>query len=780
MSSKHPSWFGVGMSILVLLVALALPTGSAQARNPDLSYWTSNVSESDQPAELGEQDFAPEIAVVGATVHVMWITRNADWSGHKLFYRRSTDNGATWEPKKLLFQSDDMVTDNAYRRMAVSGNTVHIAFSHYEGSWYGVLTYIRSTDNGATFDGSRNLFTAASVYHVYDIYVSAEGKNAIIGFRSQCNYCINNAYILKISNDNGANFAERTAYSTTTGSSWKVSDMQVVGNNIYVLYTDSYYYYGIQYSRLYVASSSDGGINFNSAKISVPSKNGEDKTYPLQDEHYVPKLAGVGNTVSVIWSGLDADDVHTIFYRRSINAGATWEAVQSLTAGTPAQGKAFQAGLETLATKGDYVYTLFVTTATNINLRRSTNGGASFSNVQELTTTTPYTNQGWWPVIKTDPTDASGASVYALWTYPTYVYSRDGGATFTKPALIIPYFSLGGAYASAATRPQMVIGEDGKLHYAVMAHYYSNDLCGGYCDDDIIYRGVTESPAPSVNNQALKVDSIDSNRYDNMQVPASDWLDFTSQLTAEVWVKSYAGGVTTGTTSVIKPIFHNQTTGKSNFAYALQTWDRYGQRQAQAQIRTGDGEFSVNPSSATEGLVPDGVWTHLAMTYNAAGGANNLKLYMNGRLIATATATGNLATKDGLFFAGRYGIWELDELRLWGRVRTQAEIAGALHKTLASNEPGLNAYYNFDGTTRDITGHGNDGILMYKEAFVPSSIEPPKTEDVTGDGVVNALDVVAVINAVLGIQPLPAADVNGDGATNALDVVAVINAVLGL
>ena len=40
------------------------------------------------------------------------------------------------------------------------------------------------------------------------------------------------------------------------------------------------------------------------------------------------------------------------------------------------------------------------------------------------------------------------------------------------------------------------------------------------------------------------------------------------------------------------------------------------------------------------------------------------------------------------------------------------------------------------------------------------------------------LDVVAVINAVLGIQPLPAADVNGDGAVNALDVVFVINRVL--
>jgi len=67
---------------------------------------------------------------------------------------------------------------------------------------------------------------------------------------------------------------------------------------------------------------------------------------------------------------------------------------------------------------------------------------------------------------------------------------------------------------------------------------------------------------------------------------------------------------------------------------------------------------------------------------------------------------------------------------------------------------------------------GGIGVLDLKPDAQPG--------DVNGDNNINALDVVAVINAVLGIQPLPAADVNGDGATNALDVVFVINKVLGL
>jgi hypothetical protein len=270
------------------------------------------------------------------------------------------------------------------------------------------------------------------------------------------------------------------------------------------------------------------------------------------------------------------------------------------------------------------------------------------------------------------------------------------------------------------------LGEDGKFHYTVISQFTSAELCGGICDPDIFYRGVTQSPLPISTDKALKiVTGRDLDRYDNMQVRATDWLNFSSRLTAEVWVKPAPGGETTGTTSASKPIFYKQSVGGSNlydFAYSLLTHDRYGQRQARGEIRTADGTFGVNPYSHTEGLVPDGTWTHLAMTYDAAGGTDNLKLYMNGLLIATATATGNLATEDGLFFAGKYGIWEIDELRLWAVVRTQSEIASNMRIWLTGNETGLNAYYNFNGTTRDITRHGNDGILMYKEEFVPSGV----------------------------------------------------------
>ena len=82
--------------------------------------------------------------------------------------------------------------------------------------------------------------------------------------------------------------------------------------------------------------------------------------------------------------------------------------------------------------------------------------------------------------------------------------------------------------------------------------------------------------------------------------------------------------------------------------------------------------------------------------------------------------------------------------------------------------------YNSRLTPTQMRGENGVGYLKLKA-------EPPALPgDVNGDGGVNALDVVATINAVLGINPLPAADVNKDGSVNALDVVFVINRVLGI
>ena len=51
--------------------------------------------------------------------------------------------------------------------------------------------------------------------------------------------------------------------------------------------------------------------------------------------------------------------------------------------------------------------------------------------------------------------------------------------------------------------------------------------------------------------------------------------------------------------------------------------------------------------------------------------------------------------------------------------------------------------------------------------------------DVTGDNIVNILDIVQMVNMVLGtMDSVPAADVNDDDTINILDIVIVVNIIL--
>ena len=51
--------------------------------------------------------------------------------------------------------------------------------------------------------------------------------------------------------------------------------------------------------------------------------------------------------------------------------------------------------------------------------------------------------------------------------------------------------------------------------------------------------------------------------------------------------------------------------------------------------------------------------------------------------------------------------------------------------------------------------------------------------DVNGDGTLNVLDVVQLVNMILsGGDISPASDVNGDGALNVLDIVQLVSLIL--
>ena len=267
--------------------------------------------------------------------------------------------------------------------------------------------------------------------------------------------------------------------------------------------------------------------------------------------------------------------------------------------------------------------------------------------------------------------------------------------------------------------------------------WYSTGVGG---DHDIFHNRRVPPGAPSGGNHALHLvafpnpgDGTGDERCDNMAVANSPAINFTNTMSVEMWIKPAVGS----RNKMWVAIKANETSYlESPTGYQFGTHDYGNARRPNAGIRTVDDKF-VNWGGE---VLPDNTWTHLAMTYDANAGENNFILYVNGQISTSQTATGALYPGEGLLYVGGPGSFsenfngEVDELRLWNRTLSRNEIQGRMHQALTGSEPGLVAYYSFDNTTRDLTGSGHDGVLMYKERFVPSSpFNPPKVYVGEGD-----------------------------------------------
>jgi len=361
--------------------------------------------------------------------------------------------------------------------------------------------------------------------------------------------------------------------------------------------------------------------------------------------------------------------------------------------------------------KGNHLYVLFPTSDGKMRLRRSVDGGATF-----LAARVVSDKGGWWPGVRFSPDEKTGATVYFFWDSPSFRRSVDGGKTLDKVMWLYPAYTTGNYQRSHRV---VALGE--KIHSLSSAQLYSLELCDSYCDRDMLYRKIVPAPAAAAKGRGLRLYTENvpfEVRADNMQAQAKT-LGMTGALMAEVWVADMGGGIGTGYTDYHTPIFFKQVTPDpyAERAYSIGTQAVYGGgRRIVGELRTATG-FHRIVAEGDAGLLPAQAWTHLALVYDPQASRNNLRLIKNGALIATKTVTGKVIPGNGNLIVGRYGNWIVDELRIWARALSAYELKNKSGGPLTGSETGLRAYYNFDKTTRDITGKGNDGILMYKESY---------------------------------------------------------------
>jgi hypothetical protein len=210
---------------------------------------------------------------------------------------------------------------------------------------------------------------------------------------------------------------------------------------------------------------------------------------------------------------------------------------------------------------------------------------------------------------------------------------------------------------------------------------------------------------------ALQFDGVN----DYVNVAASASLNITSAITIEAWVKKFANVEWSSVITKGKPPANVLTTN-----YSLHFASTGG------LIFTGDS-LGQAKSSLT---FPLNEWHHVAVTWDGSV----IKFYIDGMLDSLRTPftrsliPNNLDLTIGADFPGdvEYFSGQLDEVRLWNIGRTQQQIKDNMHLKLTGSEVGLVGYWRFDegsGTnTNDVSGHGNNGILVNNPYWVLSGV----------------------------------------------------------
>lgn len=245
----------------------------------------------------------PSIAVSGKDIHVIWMD---DTPGNdEIFYKRSLDNGASWSKQKRLTKN---VGNSGYPSIAVSGSNIHVVWEdHTPGNLE--LYYKRSIDNGASWSKQRRLTRNAGGSARPAVAVFGSNVHVVWADSTPGNY----EAFYKRSSDNGVTWGKQKRLTSTALTSISTA-IAVSGNNIHV----TWWVKGT--AEIYYKRSNDNGANWRKTKRLTNNVGASSS----------PAIDVSGGIVYVFWQD-DTPGNYEIYYKRSSDSGATWAKQKRLT-----------------------------------------------------------------------------------------------------------------------------------------------------------------------------------------------------------------------------------------------------------------------------------------------------------------------------------------------------------------------------------------------------------------------------------------------------------------
>ena len=223
------------------------------------------------------------------------------------------------------------------------------------------------------------------------------------------------------------------------------------------------------------------------------------------------------------------------------------------------------------------------------------------------------------------------------------------------------------------------------------------------------------------NDYALQFNGV--NQY--VDCGLGDSLKLSNGITMEAWI--WAGPIPNDVLWAIVSSQNDGTiSGSGMYLDGRLNSDSMTNPRRHIHFQLGNGSWHSSNSTA---IVPESQWVHIAVTRKAG---EDGKFYFNGTLVPSIsvgwsgginfTSTWNIGRQQDL--GTRYFKGMIDEVRIWNKGLTAAEILDTMCGQLTGGEPNLVGCWDMDEgsgtTTADLTANGNNGTLYNSVTWASS------------------------------------------------------------
>jgi Neuraminidase (sialidase) len=188
------------------------------------------------------EDYAwqPSVAAAGANVHVAWYDgRNGPANPAEIYYKRSTDGGATWESDARLTNS---APSSQWTSIAAAGDRVHVVWSDTRDGGTNEIYYKCSTDNGATWPaspGGDTRLTSPDSETSYFPSIAVAGANVHVVWCDSRDGTIGDEVYYKCSTDGGTTWCSDTRLSVSDNEQSRHPSIAVADPGLHVAWYDN-------------------------------------------------------------------------------------------------------------------------------------------------------------------------------------------------------------------------------------------------------------------------------------------------------------------------------------------------------------------------------------------------------------------------------------------------------------------------------------------------------------------------------------------------------------